>query len=98
MDFDILGYRRNDLALLCTYPQTKATSKMAVPTAGAKIFYTPDFPAREVFEHLAWFLARRIQLKVLRGCNNKSCIENEELIPYFLLFPAYCFSPTPGGL
>ncbi len=35
-----------------------------------------------------------MQAKVAVTATTRLAGENEELIPYFLLFPAYCFSPT----
>ncbi|EDZ1439215.1 transcriptional regulator HilD, partial [Salmonella enterica] len=62
-----------------------------------KIIYTPDFPARrEVFEHLKTaFSCTKDTSKGCSNCNNKSCIENEELIPYFLLFLLTAFLRLP---
>ncbi|SUG46150.1 AraC family transcriptional regulator [Salmonella enterica subsp. arizonae] len=62
-----------------------------------KIFYTPDFPARrEVFEHLKTaFSCTMDTSKSCNSCNNQSCIENEELIPYFLLFLLTAFLRLP---
>lgn len=45
------------------------------------------FVRREVFEYLKMvFFCMKDISKGCSNCNNKSCIENEELIFYFLLF------------
>ncbi|ENN9592579.1 transcriptional regulator HilD [Salmonella enterica] len=98
MDFDILEIPTQRLGALYALIPNEQQTKMAVPTEKAqKIFYTPDFPARrEVFEHLKTaFSCTKDTSKGCSNCNNKSCIENEELIPYFLLFLLTAFLRLP---
>lgn len=98
MDFDILEIPTQRLGDLYALIPNEQQTKMAKPVEKVqKIFYTPDFPARrEVFEHLKTaFSCTMDTSKSCNSCNNQSCIENEELIPYFLLFLLTAFLRLP---